>query len=241
LTGPAIAVTTHVFELPSGPVRFDLYRRTSRSSSSAPLVVLAHGLWRDRTRMAGWGQKLAQEGFVAAAMDMPTLADYERNGRAINELIDSLCDEPIEGCRIDRTRIGVIGHSAGGLATFLAAAENPDIKLWVGLDPVDRHGLGAGVGNKMHARAVVVRAPPSQWNQRGNATELLDSLPRGGTDTIVSDAIHIDPEWPSDWTMEFLMGQTSAQRREVFVNHAVDALKTELAGATSDAQTADVR
>jgi hypothetical protein len=98
----------------------------------------------------------------------------------------------------------------------------------VGLDPVDRHGLGAKVGRKMHARAVVVRAPPSLWDQNGNATTLLASLPHGGSDTVVDDAIHIDPEWPSDWTMRMLMGSTSAERREVFASRAVNALKSEL-------------
>jgi pimeloyl-ACP methyl ester carboxylesterase len=178
--------------------------------------------------MAGWGQLLAHEGFVAVAMDMPTLADYERNGRSIDELIDALCAGAIPSCKIDRQRIGLVGHSAGGLATFLAAAENPNVKVWVGLDPVDRHGIGAAVGNKVHARAVVVRAPPCQWNQQGNAVTLLQSLPHGGSDTIVDDAIHIDPEWPSDWTMEIMMGRTSEQRRERFARTALAALKTEL-------------
>jgi pimeloyl-ACP methyl ester carboxylesterase len=223
---PGVSVSTQKLDLPSGPVRFDLYRPVT--ARPAPLVILAHGLWRDRTRMKGWGQMLAREGFVAVAMDMPTLADYEHNGRSIDELIDALCKGAVADCRIDPARIGLVGHSAGGLATFLAAADNPNVKIWVGLDPVDRHGIGAAVGSRVHARAVVVRAPPSQWNQNGNAVTLLHSLPHGGSDTIVDDAIHIDPEWPSDWTMEFLMGRTSEQRREQFANRTVAALKNEL-------------
>jgi pimeloyl-ACP methyl ester carboxylesterase len=224
--GPGVTVSTQQLDLPSGPVRFDLYQPAT--SAPAPLVILAHGLWRDRTRMAGWGQVLARQGFVAVAMDMPTLADYQHNGRSIDELIDALCSGAIVSCKVDAQRIGLVGHSAGGLATFLAAAENPKVKIWVGLDPVDRHGIGAAVGSRVGARAVVVRAPPSNWNQHGNATTLLKSLRQGGSDTIVEDAIHIDPEWPSDWTMEFLMGQTSEQRRDVFVHWAVGALNDEL-------------
>ena len=36
---------------------------------------------------------------------------------------------------IDTRRIGLMGFSAGGLATVLAAADDPRAALWVGLDP----------------------------------------------------------------------------------------------------------
>src|SRR5258708_4425506 len=64
----AISVSTHILELPSANMRFDLYRPASQVSAPgrAPLVVVVHGLFRDRTHMAGWGKRLAAEGFVVA-------------------------------------------------------------------------------------------------------------------------------------------------------------------------------
>ena len=224
----AITVSTEDLDLQSGPVRFDLYRSANRSTAPAPLVVVAHGLWRDRTHMAGWGELLAQQGFIVAVPNMPTLSDYPRNAIAINELVHSLCDHPIDSCKIDRNRIGMIGLSAGGLATLLAAADNPDVKVWVGLDPVDRGGLGVAAAPRVRARAFIVRAPASIWNSDGNAVVLRDALPNVVSDTLVPNAIHIDPEWPSDWTMELLIGSPSEQRRDEFAARATSALRHEL-------------
>lgn len=185
--------------------------------------------------MAGWGRRLAQQGFVVAIPDMPTLADYPHNARFINELVEALCDGSIDpSCKVDSNRIGLIGLSAGGLATLLAAADNPNVKVWVGLDPVDRGGLGVAAAPRVLAHTFIVRAPASMWNSDGNAVVLRDALP-GCIDTLVPDAIHIDPEWPSDWTMQLLIGTPSDERREEFATHATAALRMELGGGASGA------
>jgi len=41
---------------------------------------------------------------------------------------------------VSRSRVVLIGTSAGGLATVLAAAKLPGLGGWIGLDPVDRTG-----------------------------------------------------------------------------------------------------
>jgi hypothetical protein len=72
LTGKAVPVD---FYLPNGV-------------SNAPVVVVAHGFTRSRLNMAGWGGLLASNGFIVAIPDLPALADYEQNSRAIRELLD---------------------------------------------------------------------------------------------------------------------------------------------------------
>jgi len=125
----------------------------------------------------------------------------------------------------------MVGLSFGGLSTLLAAADNPNVKVWVGLDPVDWHGRGVAAAPRVHAKTFIVRAPPSVYNQNGGGVALRDALP-GCTETLIPDAIHIDPEWPSDWTMTLLIGIPSDQRREQFAGRTTAALKSQLGGST---------
>jgi len=225
-TLPSSSVQTLSAELPSGHVRFDLY--FPATIEPRPLVIVAHGWLRDRTRMVGWGSRLAEEGFVAAVPDLPTFSDHPRNGRAMNELIAWLCANAPASAHIDKSRIGMLGYSAGALSTLLAAADNPAVRIWVGLDPVELRNLGGAAAQHFDRTAVVVRAPPSSWNHDGNATLLMKALPKGCDDFMVPEAIHIDPEWPTDWQAELVMGKHSDYRREIFVRHALNALQTEL-------------
>ncbi|HVT88783.1 MAG TPA: dienelactone hydrolase family protein [Tepidisphaeraceae bacterium] len=222
---PATSVSTHTISLPTATLRFDLYRPAT--SGRAPLVVVAHGLFRDRTHMAGWGKRLAENGFVVAIPNMPTEGDHIRNAQAINELVDAICNQRICECNVDPHRIGMVGLSFGGLSTLLAAADNPNVKVWVGLDPVDWKGRGVAAAPRVKARTFILRAPPSVYNQNGGGIALRDALP-GCVETLVPDAIHIDPEWPSDWTMELLIGIPSDQRREQFARQTTAALEQQL-------------
>ena len=55
----------------------DLY--WPESTEPAPLVVVAHGFARSRHRMAGWGEALADRGYVAAVPDLPYLTAHHDN------------------------------------------------------------------------------------------------------------------------------------------------------------------
>ena len=132
-------------------------------------MIVAHGFARRRHNMAGWGQHLAQAGFVAAVPDLPAWSDHARNGRFIADLCAYLCAGESWRQRIDPARVGLMGFSAGGLATLLASAAQPGPAIWVGLDPVDHKGMGAEAAPLVRCRAVVLTAEPSACNGRGNA------------------------------------------------------------------------
>lgn len=74
LTGKEVAVD---FYLPLG-------------LKKAPVVVVAHGFFRSRLNMAGWGSLLASNGFITAIPDLPAWADHERNGQAVRELFSAI-------------------------------------------------------------------------------------------------------------------------------------------------------
>ncbi len=212
--------------LRAGAVTFDLY--LPASIEPAPLVVVAHGFLRTKSNMAGWGQRLAGEGFVAAVPTLPTWSDHARNGRAIGELVTWLSGSSLYARRIDRQQIGLMGFSAGGLSTLLAAADQPNVRIWVGLDPVDRDGMGLAALPRIQARPVILRAEPSAWNAQGNARALIAAFgPRCET-ALISGAIHIDAEWPTDVWAELACGKSSDDRRNAFAAQAISALNTTL-------------
>ena len=215
-------------KLASGATDVDLFQ--PEAAAPAPLVIVAHGFARRRHNMAGWGQHLAQEGFVAAAPDLPAWSDHARNGRFIADLCAYLCAAEPWRQRIDPARVGLLGFSAGGLATLLASAAQPGPAIWVGLDPVDHKGMGARAAPLVRCRAVVLTAEPSACNAHGNARDILAALPRS-EHFSVAGAVHVDAEWPTDWKAEMVCGRSTDERRREFRQRATAALREALAVA----------
>ncbi len=191
-------------------------------------MVVAHGFSRKRRNMSGWGRHLAGEGFVAAVPNLPSWSDQARNGRFLADLCAQLCTHDTWQERIDPSRVGLMGFSAGGLASLLAAADNPHVAIWVGLDPVDRNGLGAQTAPLVQCHAVVLTAEPSACNAHGNAQQIIDALP-ACEQSKIAGSVHVDAEWPTSWMAEVVCGRSSDQRRTEFVRLATAALHKALA------------
>ncbi|MGI8895257.1 MAG: hypothetical protein ACR2HE_06335, partial [Casimicrobiaceae bacterium] len=103
------------------------------------MAIVAHGFTRSRGRHRDLGQALAVAGVTAIIPDLPHM-DQWNNGEAIVELVHKLEAGALGRPPIARSRLVLIGTSAGGLVTVLAAAKLPGLAGWVGLDPVDRTG-----------------------------------------------------------------------------------------------------
>jgi predicted dienelactone hydrolase len=82
VTGAEPALQTIRAKLSAGAALVDIYWRDT--AEPAPLVIVAHGFSRRRHNMSGWGQHLAEEGFVAAVPDLPAWSDHVRNARFIS-------------------------------------------------------------------------------------------------------------------------------------------------------------
>jgi hypothetical protein len=164
---------------------------------------------------------------LAGRPDLPTRSDHARNGRFISDLQAYFTDGEVWKKRIDPTRRGLLGFSAGGLATLLSAADSPSVAIWVGLDPVDRRGLGAAVARSVQARAVVITADPSACNAYGNALDIVAALSRPEHFSIPG-AVHVDAEWPTSWIAELICGRSTAERRDEFRRRATKALRETL-------------
>jgi acetyl esterase/lipase len=221
-----VARETIRVKLPAGSANVDIY--WPAMEAPAPMVIVAHGFSRNRGNMAGWGQHLATAGFVSVVPDLPTWSDHARNGRFISELRAYLLDDELRKQRIDPARVGLVGFSAGGLSSLLSAARSPGVAIWVGLDPVDRDGLGVRAAAMIHSRAVVITAEPSACNANGNAREILAALP-GHQHFRVNGAVHVDAEWPTSWLAERVCGRSTEERRAEFQLRATQALEAAFA------------
>jgi dienelactone hydrolase len=217
--------TVHV-QLEEGAGEVDVYWPSA--TTPAPMVVIAHGFSRSRHNMSGWGQHLANAGFVAVVPDLPALSDHARNGRFLSDLRLHFSEAALWKLRLDPSRVALMGFSAGGLSSLLAAAEAPGVALWIGLDPVDQGELGVKAANRLKSRAVVITAEPSPCNAHGNAKGILAALPRGAH-FRVAGAVHVDAEWPTSWLAEIVCGRSTEDNRAAFVARATQALHEALA------------
>lgn len=211
-------------QLPAGRVVYDLF--FPDADGPRPLVVIVHGFSRTKANMRNWGQHVAALGYVAAVPTLPTLADHRRNARAVPQLVTFLTQQHPD--RIEAERVGLMGFSAGGLSTFLAAADDPRVRVWIGLDPVDRRGWTQQAAARLTARATILMAEPSPCNANGNARDLAAVLGDRAELHRVPGSTHADPEWPTDTLAEWACGKSDEARRQQFVDLAVAALRRGL-------------
>lgn len=213
-------------QLPAGAAEVDVY--WPDTTVRAPMVIIAHGFLRHRQNMAGWGRHLATRGIVAVVPDLPARSDHARNSLFISDLQAHLTNQEPWRRRIDSRRVGLMGFSAGGLSTLLAAARSPNVAIWVGLDPVDRDGMGAKAAAKVRAHTVVLTAEPSSCNAQGNARNIVAALPRP-EHFRVPGSVHVDAEWPTSRSAELVCGRSTEEKRREFRVRATNALCRGLA------------
>jgi len=204
----------------------DVYR-----PAGVPLgvAVVAHGFARSRIRHGDLGRALAAYGVVAVIPDLPNVMNLWGNGDAIGELVGKLERGEVGPVRADRDRIVLVGTSAGGLASVLAAAELPGIAGWVGLDPVDRTGTGAAAAARVAAPAVVMLAEPSLCNLVTSGEAIAQALPHRLRTLTVAGASHCDFEDPTNAMCEAACGQGSAEVRETIRAEIVATVRELLA------------
>jgi len=144
LSAARFSKLTEKLKLAGDKVEVDFF--LPKPSRPAPLVVVAHALpAAAKTSKAGASASPA----LATSPPSPTSPRTPITGpkRPRHRRPDPASfhqpPEKLRSAQIETGRVAVVGHSAGGLATLLAAADNRHIVLWVGLDPVDSGDIGA--------------------------------------------------------------------------------------------------
>jgi pimeloyl-ACP methyl ester carboxylesterase len=189
----------------------DIYRPAE--GPSAGVAIIAHGFTRSRIRHGDLGRALAEAGVTAVIPDLPNVMDLWGNGDAIVELAQKLEDGSLGKPPPARSRVVLIGTSAGGLATVLAAAKMPGLAGWIGLDPVDRTGTGSDAAAQLHAPAIVLLGGASGCNLFGSGRGIARALPQLVRTTALKGASHCDFEDPTTNLCRVLCGGSSAEMR----------------------------
>ncbi len=124
----------------SGPFTISARRDAAPAPGSYPLIVFSHGAAGTNLGHHDSLTALARAGFVAAAVEHPrdnsrddsgAATDLQMIGRPhhIVALIDGLLADPAMAPLIDKKRIGMVGHSAGGYTALLIAGAVPNFAL----------------------------------------------------------------------------------------------------------------
>jgi pimeloyl-ACP methyl ester carboxylesterase len=190
------SVVTARTALSGEDVKVDIYRPVEFESNG--VAVLAHGFTRDRLRDRDLAQALATAGIIAVAPDLPSVVDPFGNGHAVAGLVTDLERGALGLPATPRSRIVLIGTSAGGLATVIAASNLPGLAGWIGLDPVDGTGMGMIAARKVTAPSVVLLADPSMCNLFGSGRMIANAIPSLKRSERLRGASHCDFEGPSN-------------------------------------------
>jgi dienelactone hydrolase len=219
-------VQTQVHTLDGHRVTLDVYPAAGAPRGAA---ILSHGFTRSRRTLAGHAQALADAGVLVLTPDLPCTFDFRCNARALAALVVSLrAGEAFKGVGAPVQKVMLVGFSAGGLSSLLAA-EVPGVVGYVGLDPFDRvmpgeaERLGLAAAGRLRTEALLLRAPPSRCNAEAVAAPWATALPVLWRDELIAGASHCDFESPSDWMCRLACGDTDPARQQRVRKGLLDA------------------
>ncbi|MBK6697320.1 MAG: hypothetical protein IPG50_34790 [Myxococcales bacterium] len=191
-----------------------------------PLIIASHGWSASSDNQLGWAEHFASYGFVVVVPDLPSPfnPDPTTQKNVIVSLAKSFADPGFSSGakgKVDGARIGLEGHSAGGLATSVASAELRP-RATVLFDPVDKANAGKTAMPKICTPILSLFAAPGGCNNQGGwaAYKAQSTGP-----SIVFDVVgasHCDGENASRGAAcgVFCGGSANATRQDVHARYA---------------------
>ena len=230
--------------LDAANIRVLVYYPTG-ATAPMPVVAVVHGSSRTGANMAEMARTLASRGFVALVPNMPcnfVACDHAANARQIRALLDwgvarsAEAASPIAGL-VDGERRGVIGHSYGGLAVFLAAQGHPEIDAVVVLDGQDDTGVAAAAAPTLTQPTAHVLAEDVGACNGSNWKDTVYPLtPAPHMRVVVTGSAHCDAEEPGDAICPTVCGRGDASLSVYFRRYTVAWMSCAL---QADASVAD--
>ena len=214
---------TQVVKVNGTSIEVDVYKPIGPLKGAA---ILTHGFTRSRTTMGEHAQALAARGVLAITPDMPCTFDFRCNASAIAGLVNLLRNTDTFGG--SNQRIMLVGFSAGGLSSLLAA-DTPGVVGFVGLDPFDRvlpnetERAGITASKRLTTEALLLRAPASSCNAKAVAAPWGSEMKALWRDELIAGASHCDFEAPTDWKCRLACGDTDPARQLQIRNGILDA------------------
>ncbi|HET9159410.1 MAG TPA: alpha/beta fold hydrolase, partial [Caulobacteraceae bacterium] len=161
-------VAVHDVRFPGGPdvtMSGLLYvPKTATTEHPAPAILVSHGLINTREMQSPFAIELSRRGYVVLAMDM-TGHGYSggviaQNGFGGPAAFSYLASQPF----VDRSAIGLEGHSLGGGPVIMAARANPDGYRAIVLEGSSPSIAGFGGGGRRPGAS-----PPAPFKPRNIA------------------------------------------------------------------------
>jgi dienelactone hydrolase len=199
-------------------------------SAPAPIVGVIHGNLRNGSYHAELATTLATRGFIAVVPDMPcglSGCNHDANAEDLIALLDwavmqgQSSSSPIFG-KVDGSRRGLIGHSWGGLNTFLAAVRGAPIQSLVLFDPNDDRSAASQAAASMHVPSILIAAEvigacnATLWSQ-----SVYPSTPAPRMRIRVKRSGHCDAEEPTDSLCPIPCGSGDHSTSPIFRRYAV--------------------
>lgn len=170
-----------------------------------PLVVISPGFSLDRKLFQSYGERLASYGIIAVLQKSNSEFNHTQYRDETVALLDWLVSpsgrsaERLAG-RVDKTRIGLAGHSLGGKISLLVAERDARIKALLAIDPVDT-------------------SMPQARNELGRI-KLATGIPLGFLGETTSKMGGFTPCTPGDSNYEVLYNRASAPAFSITVAEA---------------------
>jgi hypothetical protein len=175
---------------------YDVY--APQNYEGTEIVILSHGFMRTKANMAGWAQHLASWGLTVVTPNLCSIYDHATNGQDLVKLTDAVTT----GAAI------YAGHSAGGLASMIAASQDPSTRGVLGLDLVDAFSLGVSAAGSVSAPVAGLVGISSSCNSKNNGLDVYRAAPDAQA-LYVTEADHCDFENPTDTLCQFLCPGTN--------------------------------
>ncbi len=134
------------------------------AQGSFPVVVLAHGFAMGVDAYENWGQELAQRGYIVLMPRTESSLFPSPSHSAFAADINFLCAQILLENANNQSlffnkiinNIGLIGHSMGGGASFLAAANNTNIKTVIGFAPAETNPSAVSAAAQVQVPTLVL-------------------------------------------------------------------------------------
>jgi len=196
---------------------YEVYR-PARTETRA-MVILAHGFMRDLTSMRGWAAHWASYGVPVTVMSMCNSrwfnGHHDRNASDLVALARALHSGPLL----------YAGFSAGGLAAYLAAAQDPRTLAYLGLDSVDSGKLALSAAEGFSVPGLFLLGEPSACNADSNILETIVATPNC-TALRIRHATHCHFENPYDPRCERICGRVQSEEASEVLAETIRILAT---------------
>ena len=193
----AYSVTTTTLDASAGgAVAVDLV--VPDAQGPFPLLVASHGWSASAAQQVGWAQHFASWGFVVAVPSFPNPLSPDANvDQGIIRSLVALCTDPTSDTpargKVDAMHIGLEGHSAGGLASVLAASAL-DPGALVLFDPVDANDAGKAAYSTLCVPTLSLFADPSSCNNQSEWSTFAQLTRSPSQSFHVVSSTHCDGE-----------------------------------------------